>query len=89
MDDQGRPRVLLLSAGNTNDIVMARDLIQAGGPFRRLLADRGYHAGHLRRLLAEREAEAVILSCFLDEQQIPYDPIGYRQRSTVERLWSA
>ena len=60
VDDQGRPRVLLLSAGNTNDIVMARDLIQAAGPFRRLVADRGYDAGHLRRLLAERNAEAVI-----------------------------
>lgn len=55
MDDRGRPRVLLLSAGNTKDIAMAHALIEAAGPFRRLLADRGYDADHLRRRLAERQ----------------------------------
>src|SRR5258708_1540501 len=52
-DDRGRPRVLLLSGGNTNDISLAASLIAAAGRFRRLIADRGYDAGHLRRLLAE------------------------------------
>src|SRR3954452_25493825 len=60
VDDQGRPRVLLLSAGNTNDITMAHDLVEAAGPLSRLLADRGYDADHLRKRLAERDVEAVI-----------------------------
>ena len=42
---------------------MAEALIQAAGPFRRLLADKGYDANHLRRSLAERGAEAVAAAC--------------------------
>lgn len=80
--------MLLLSAGNTNDITMARDLVEAAGPFQRLLADRGYDADHLRRLLAERNAEAVIPTTTSRRRPIPYDVIAYRQRNKVERLWA-
>jgi len=37
VDEQGRPRVLLLSPGNLADITMANALIGAAGPFRKLL----------------------------------------------------
>ena len=40
--------MLLLSAGNINDISMAHALIQATGPFQKLLADKGYDADHQR-----------------------------------------
>ncbi len=88
MDDHGRPRVLLLSAGNTNDITMAHALIEGTGPFRKLLADRGYDADHLRKRLAERSAEAVIPTTTSRKRPIPYDIVAYRQRNTVERLWA-
>jgi transposase len=88
VDDRGRPRVLLLSAGNTNDITMAHALIEAAGPFRKLLADRGYDADHLRTRLAERNAEAVIPTTTSRKRPIPYDVVAYRQRNTVERLWA-
>ena len=88
MDDHGRPRVLLLSAGNTNDITMAHALIEAAGPFQKLLADRGYDADHLRTRLAERSAEAVIPTTTSRRRPIPYDVVAYRQRNTVERLWA-
>lgn len=88
MDDHGRPRVLLLSAGNTNDITMAHALIEAAGPFRKLLADRGYDADHLRKRLVERNAEAVIPTTTSRKRPIPYDVVAYRQRNTVERLWA-
>jgi transposase len=88
VDDQGRPRVLLLSAGNTNDITMAQALVEAAGPFRRLLADRGYDADHLRKRLAERQAEAVIPTTTSRKSPIPYDTAAYRQRNSVERLWA-
>ena len=88
MDDQGRPRVLLLSAGNTNDITMAQALVEAAGPIKRLLADRGYDADHLRKRLRDLNAEAVIPTTTSRRQPIPYDKAAYRQRNTVERLWA-
>jgi transposase len=87
VDDLGRPRVLLLSAGNTNDISMAAALIRAAGPIRRLLADRGYDADHLRKLLADQGAEAVIPSTTSRRAPIPYDTVAYRDRNRVERMW--
>jgi transposase len=86
-DDDGRPRVLLLSPGNINDIRMAGDLVLAAGPIRRLIADRGYDANHLRTLLAERGAEAVIPSTTSRKAPIPYDRDAYRSRNLVERMW--
>lgn len=78
---------MLLSAGNINDISMAEALIQAAGPFRRLLADKGYDAAHLRRCLAERGAEAVIPSTMSRKTPIPYDAAAYKERNRVERMW--
>ena len=79
--------MLLLSAGNTNDIHMARALVDTAGSFRRLIADRGYDANHLRRLISERGAEAVIPSTTTRKAPIPYDTEAYRARNLVERLW--
>ncbi|MES8537183.1 IS5 family transposase, partial [Cutibacterium acnes] len=86
-DALGRPRVLLLSPGNTNDIALARALVEAAGPAHRLIADRGYDATHLRRLLAERGTEAVIPSTTSRKTPIPYDAQAYRARNLVERMW--
>jgi transposase len=55
----------MLTAGNINDISVAAALLDRAGPVRRLIADKGYDANHLRRLLAERQAEAVIPSTSL------------------------
>ena len=66
---------------------MAAALVRAAGPFRRLLADRGYDANHLRNLLAERGAEAVIPSTTSRRAPIPYDIVAYRDRNRVERMW--
>lgn len=79
--------MLLLSAGNINDISMAHALIEAAGPFHKLLADRGYDADHLRRRLAERGAEAVIPSTTSRRAPIPYDTAAYKDRNRVERMW--
>ena len=79
--------MLLLSAGNTNDISMAAALVRAAGPIRRLIADKGYDAAHLRQLLADQDAEAVIPSTRWRRQPIPYDPVAYKDRNRVERMW--
>lgn len=79
--------MLLLSAGNTNDIATARGLVEAAGPVARLIADRGYDANHLRQLLAERGTEAVIPSTTSRRTPIPYDADAYKARNLVERMW--
>lgn len=86
-DGLGRPLALLLTAGNINDISVARALLQRVGPVRRLIADRGYDANHLRRFLAERRAEAVIPSTTSRRAPIPYDTVAYRDRNRIGRMW--
>ena len=66
---------------------MAATLIAAAGPFRCLLADKGYDADHLRRTLAERGVEAVIPSTTARKAPIPYDTHAYKARNRVERMW--
>ena len=88
MDEQGRPRVLLLSPGNLADISMAHDLVSPAGSFRKLLADKGYDADHFRQRLAQQQAEAVIPARSKRKHPAPHDAIAYRDRNTVERLWA-
>jgi len=77
----------VLTAGNINDIAVARTLLQAAGPVRRLIADRGYDANHLRQFLADQQAEAVIPSTTSRRKPIPYDVAAYRERNRIERMW--
>jgi transposase len=86
-DEKGRPRVLLLTPGNINDITVARALLARAGPLRRLIADRGYDANHLRHLLAERQIEAVIPSTTSRAHPIPYNATAYKDRNRIERMW--
>lgn len=79
--------MLLLTAGNVNDMTMADALITRAGPFTRLLADRGYDTNRVRALVAERGAEAVIPTTRARKRPIPHDRLAYRERNRVERLW--
>ena len=79
--------MLLLSAGNVNDMTMAVALIGTAGRFERLVADRGYDTNSVRALVAERGAEAVIPSTTSRRRPIPSDRAAYRTRNLVERLW--
>ena len=73
-DDHGRPRVLALTPGNTGDVTVAPALIEAAGPFSRLLADKAYDANWLRELIAEQGAEAVILATAHEKSSFPTMP---------------
>ena len=86
-DGKGRPRVLILTAGNINDITVAEGLLDRIGPIRRLLADRAYDANHLRDRLAAQNTQAVIPSTTSRNQPIPYDRRAYKARNRIERLW--
>ena len=86
-DDAGRPRLLLLAPGNQHDVTMAPELLRLVGPIRRLLADKAYDTNKLRRQLADQGVEAVIPSIARRKPLIPYDPVAYRQRNLIERMF--
>ena len=79
--------MLLLSAGNINDISMAHALIQATGPFQKLLADKGYDADRLRRSLREAGAVPVIPGRRNRKRAIRYDQERYRDRHLIENAF--
>jgi transposase len=66
---------------------MAPELLRLAGPIRRLLADKAYDTNKLRQLLAEHCVEAVIPSVARRKPLIPYDPVLYRQRNLIERMF--
>ena len=87
-DAAGRPRILLISPGNTSDMTMAPALIEAArGRFDKLLADRGYDSNAIRAAVAAQGAEVVIPPTRSRKAPIPYDREAYRARNLVERLW--
>jgi transposase len=87
-DAEGRPRVLLLSPGNVNDIALAPALIAAVGPIKGLIADKAYDANSLRQFLAGQGAKAVIPSTASRSCAIPYNKALYRQRNLIERMFA-
>lgn len=87
-DADGRPRILLISPGNTSDMTMAPALIErAAGRFDRLIADRGYDSNAIRTAIQAQGAEVVIPPTRSRKTPIPYDRATYRTRNLVERLW--
>ena len=66
---------------------MAPALLARAGPLTQLIADRAYDANSLRSALRERGAEAVIPSTRSRKRPIPYDPIAYKQRNLIERMF--
>jgi transposase len=86
-DDQGRLREFFLSPGNVADIDMAPPLIIAARGANRLLADKGYDANSLRTLISARKMVAVIPSKSNRKQTIPHDPVVYRERNKIERMF--
>ena len=80
--------MLLISAGNVNDMTMAASLIEAAaGRFHRLIADRGYDTNAIRSTVTGLGAEVVIPSTATRRVPIHYDREAYRARNLVERLW--
>jgi transposase len=66
---------------------MAPELLRHAGPIRRLLADKAYDTNKLRNLLAEQGVDVVIPSIARRKPLIPYDPVLYRQRNLIERMF--
>lgn len=86
-DDRGRPVAFVLTPGNIADIRMARPLLEAARPTRRLLADKAYDADSLRQWLAKAKIKAVIPSSAARRTPYPLDRRAYRRRNVIERLF--
>ena len=86
-DELGRPRALVLTAGNTHDLVGAAAVLRLVPTPRKLLADRAYDARKLREWLVERGCEPVIPPNPTRKHPHPYDPVAYRSRNAIERMF--
>ena len=83
-DVLGRPAVIRLTPGNVSDIRVADELIEAAGPVRRLIADRGYDANSLRRTLRSAGTIPVIPGRRSRKRPIRHDTRRYRDRWRIE-----
>jgi transposase len=86
-DEMGRPRALLITAGNVHDLEGARSLLAMGYQPKRLLADRAYDARSLREMLAGRRIKAVIPPNPTRKHPHRYDKTAYKGRNVIERMF--
>ena len=88
MDEAGRPHALLLGPGQQADCSRALELLDAVGPVRYVLADKGYDTNAIVEAVEKAGAEVVIPSkknrtcCRL------IDRVRYRRRNQVERFFN-
>ena len=78
---------MVLTAGNTHDLVGAAAVLKLAPTPRRLLADRAYDARKLRQWLTERGSEPVIPPNPTRKNPHPYDTAAYRSRNAIERMF--
>ena len=86
-DEAGKPRALVVTAGNTHDLVGAAAVLKLVPTPRQLLADRAYDAKKLRDWLAQRGCEAVIPPNPTRKHPASYDAVAYRSRNLIERMF--
>lgn len=86
-DARGRPLVLLLTPGNFHDMRVAKNCIAALPPSVELVADKGYDSDDLRNWLAMRGTIAVIPPKRHRKTKLLFDPVAYRQRNVIERMF--
>ncbi len=78
---------MVLTAGNTHDLVGAGAVLKLVPTPRKLLADRAYDARKLRDWLVEHGCEPVIPPNPTRKHPHAYDPVAYRSRNTIERMF--
>lgn len=76
-----------MTPGQSHDLVGAAALLARIPTPKRLIADRAYDARKLRDWLAERGCEAVIPPNPTRKHPHDYDPIAYRGRNVIERMF--
>ena len=78
-----------LTPGNAADVTTAADVLAAApGRIKRLLADRGYDANHLRAALKKAGTRPVIPGTRSRKRPVRYDKRRYRDRWRIEATFS-
>lgn len=62
-------------------------MLRHGPALKQLLADRAYDARKLREALTARGTDAVIPPLPIRKKPYPFDPIAYRNRNLIERMF--
>ena len=76
-----------LTPGNAADISAAPDLLALAPAMTALLADKAYDGDRLRADIAAREATPVIPNKTNRKNIHPFDPVAYRDRNVIERMF--
>ena len=83
----GKPVVLLLTAGQVSDYRGADTVLDALPEAAVLIADKGYDSDRLREALAERGIKSCIPGRANRKEPIIYDTELYKSRNLIERLF--
>ncbi len=87
-DAQGRPLRMFLMAGQHNDYIGARALLDTLPPAKHMLADRGYDADWYREALESSGITQCIPSRRRRKVPIAYDEERYRKRHKIENRFA-
>jgi transposase len=86
-DQQGRPVVLVLTAGQVSDFVSAQACLEAAPPAAAVIAGRGDDRDALRGFIKKQGAKPVIPPRKNRNVQYRYDKLLYKNRNRVERCF--
>ena len=78
---------MVVTAGNTHDLVGAAEVLRRSPPLSRLLADRAYDARKLRDWLLARGIEPVIPPNPTRKHPHHWDAQAYCSRNLIERMF--
>jgi putative transposase len=87
-DGKGRPLLLHLSQGQSNDHKTAAEVIEQLPAAQYLLADRAFSSKSFRQALIGRGITPCIPPHASHRTQDHYDPVLYRQRHKIENLFA-
>jgi transposase len=86
VDEEGRPRRLIVRPGHRGDAPVAAELIGEFSPAL-CLADAAYDSDAIRALLISRGGTPVIPNNPTRKRKHPFDRGAYRQRNVIERTF--
>ena len=87
VDGHGRPVAIEITPGQLGDVRAALSLLAPLPPARVCAGDAAYDSDGLRRFLIERGTKPVIPNNPTRKRFHPFDPIAYKQRNLIERMF--
>ena len=89
VDELGRPRKIILTAGNVNDCDVACDLLDSFNlRGKTVIADRGYSTFKIKNFIKKRGATACVPPKSNFKNSWDYDKHRYKARNKIERFFA-